>query len=127
MRLLLDANAVLWWFDGDERLSKAARHAINAPRHETFVSVAAVWEIAIKTAIGKLNAQALLDNIEERFGAAGFAVLPISLDHALRAGSLPGHHKDPFDRLLIAQANVERADLVSADQVFHQYSVNVLW
>lgn len=127
MRLLLDAQAILWWFQGDERLSKSARRMIGAPDAEVFVSVAAVWELAIKTRLGKLDAQSLLDSAEERFRAAGFAALSITVEHAVRAGALPMHHKDPFDRMLVAQAQAENLAIVSSDPVFDHYGVRRHW
>lgn len=127
MRLLLDAHALLWWFEGGERLSGRARAAMDAPGNEVFASVAAVWELAIKTELGKLDAQALLDGAEERFHAAGFGAVAITLDHAIRAGALPKHHKDPFDRVLIAQAQAENLTLVSDDAIFDRYGVRRVW
>jgi len=100
---------------------------IGAPDAEVFVSVAAVWELAIKTGIGKLDAQALLDGAEERFRAAGFAALGITVEHAIRAGALPMHHKDPFDRMLVAQAQAENLAVVSSDPIFDHYGVRRLW
>jgi PIN domain nuclease of toxin-antitoxin system len=127
VRLLLDANALLWWFEANRRLSIRAQREITSPGTETFVSAAAVWELAIKTAIGKLDAQALLDTAEQRFQAAGFIVLAINVRHAIRAASLPPRHKDPFDRMLIAQAEAENLAVVSSDPVFEHYGVRRIW
>jgi PIN domain nuclease of toxin-antitoxin system len=127
VRLLLDTQALLWWFQGDDRLPKSARRMIGTPDAEVFVSVAAVWELAIKTRLGKLDAQSLLDSAEERFRAAGFAALSITTEHAIRAGALPTHHKDPFDRMLVAQAQAENLAIVSSDPVFDRYGVRRLW
>jgi PIN domain nuclease of toxin-antitoxin system len=127
VRLLLDAQALLWWFQGDERLSKSARRVIGAPGAEVFVSVAAVWELAIKARLGKLDAQSLLDSAEERLRDAGFGALNITVEHAIRAGALPTHHKDPFDRMLVAQAQAENLAIVSSDPVFDHYGVRRLW
>lgn len=127
MRLLLDTQSLLWWFEGGERLSKKAQHAIAAPESRVFVPVAAVWELAIKTGLGKLDARALLDGAEERFHAAGFSTLPITLEHAIRAGSLPLHHRDSFDRMLVAQAQAENLAIVSSDPVFDRYGVRRRW
>ena len=127
MRLLLDAQALLWWFLGDNRLSKSARRAIGAPEAEVLVSVSAVWELAIKTHLGKLEAQSLLHGAEERFRAAGFATLSITVEHAFRAGALPTYHKDPFERMLVAQAQAENLAIVSNDPVFDHYGVRRVW
>jgi PIN domain nuclease of toxin-antitoxin system len=100
---------------------------IGAPDAEVFVSVAAVWELAIKTRLGKLDAQSLLDSAEERFRTANFAALSITFEHAIRAGALPMHHKDPFDRMLVAQAQAENLAVVSSDPIFGHYGVRRLW
>jgi PIN domain nuclease of toxin-antitoxin system len=125
--LLLDTQALLWWFEGGERLSRTARQAIAASDSEVFVPVVAAWELAIKTAIGKLDAQALLDGAEQRFRSNGFEVVSVTLDHALRVASLPTHHKDPFDRMLVAQAQAESLTIVSSDPIFEHYGVRRLW
>ncbi len=127
MRLLLDAQALLWWFQGDERLSRSARRAIAASNAEVFVPVGAVWELAIKTGIGKMDARELLEGAELRFRAAGFKVLDITVEHAIRAGTLPVRHKDPLDRLLVAQAQAENLAIVSSDPIFERYGVRRLW
>ena len=127
MRLLLDTQALLWWFEGGERLSRTARQAIAASESEVSVPIVAVWELAIKTAIGKLDAQALLDGAEQRFRSIGFQVMAVTLDHALRVASLPTHHKDPFDRMLVAQAQAESLTIVSSDPIFERYGVRRLW
>ena len=127
MKLLLDANALLWWFEGGQLLPRRGRVAIEGPDNEVFVSVAAVWELAIKTGLGKLDARALLDGAEERFSKAGFGTLVITLEHAIRAEALPGHHRDPFDRMLIAQAQAENLTVVSSNRIFDHYGVRRVW
>lgn len=128
MRLLLDTHALIWWLDGAEQLSETARTAIGDPSNEVYVSAATAWEVATKARIGKLPGALLL---AQGFGlyleAQGFHSLAITIEHARRAGLLPGPHKDPFDRMLIAQAQVESAVLVSNEEIFDQYGVVRLW
>ncbi len=123
MNLLLDTHAVLWWLADDPALSSEARRAIGDAANDVRVSPVTPWEIAIKSAAGKLKAP---DNLLEALKANRFRELPISLVHAERAGNLPPWHRDPFDRMLIAQALTEGLTLVTRDRVFEQYDVNVL-
>jgi len=121
--LLLDAHAVLWWLADDRALDPAARSAIADPTNDVLVSAASIWEIEIKRALGKLDAPAdLVAAVEE----AGFDVLPITGEDAARAGTLPPHHRDPFDRMLIAQADRVGAIVVSRDAAFMAYGLDVL-
>jgi PIN domain nuclease of toxin-antitoxin system len=122
VRLLLDTHALLWWLAGDP-LAPEAADAIADPAALAVVSSASIWEISIKSAVGKLQvAEPILPHVE----ASGFEPLPISWAHAEVAGALPAHHRDPFDRMLVAQAQVERLTLVTRDQVFGSYEVGVL-
>jgi len=128
MRLLLDTHALLWWLLGDARLAPPAREAIAQEESVVHVSAATAWEIATKTRIGKLpGAEALAHNLAEVVEANGFRSLSISLEHGQRAGSLQGSHKDPFDRMLIAQAQAENMILVSNEEIFDQYGIERLW
>ncbi|MGK2852280.1 MAG: type II toxin-antitoxin system VapC family toxin [Candidatus Limnocylindrales bacterium] len=123
MILLLDAHALLWWLADDDGLAPAARRAIADPTSDVLVSAATVWEIGIKRSLGKLDAPAdVLGAIE----AAGFDGLPVTLADGDAAASLPPHHRDPFDRMLVAQAMRLGAVLVSRDQAFAPYGVDVL-
>ncbi len=122
MRLLLDTQVLLWWLADDPSLSAAARGAI-ASEPEVFVSAASAWEIAIKRALGKLDAP---DDLAATVAASGFKQLPITFDHAATAGTLPRHHEDPFDRMLVAQARCESLTLVTADKRISRYPVSVL-
>lgn len=128
MNLLLDTHALLWWLFGDPKFSSKARTAIEKSDQRVWVSSASAWEIATKVRIGKLPE---IGDVAEKLPAylrrERFEALPISLDHALAAGTLPGPHKDPFDRMLIAQARIEKLRVVSIDSVFKQYGVPVLW
>ena len=123
MILLLDAHAVLWWLADDPTLSPAARSAIRDPANDTVVSAASVWEIEIKRAIGKLEAP---DGIVAAIERSGFGGLPITLADAERAGRLPPHHRDPFDRMLVAQAARLDAVIVTRDAAFAVYAVETL-
>jgi PIN domain nuclease of toxin-antitoxin system len=124
---LLDTQALFWWFDDVPAVSPRARRTIASPQNEVIVSAASAWELAIKTKIGKLNAQPLLDRFDEYLTEQGFLGLPITLGHAVRAGSLVAHHKDPFDRMLVAQAQAENLPLISNDPVFDSYGVRRIW
>lgn len=128
MRLLLDTHALLWWLDGDTRLSKRARAAIADDRTVVFVSAASAWEITTKARLGKLpGALTVADNVLACVRAQQFTPLDVSMDHAQRAGGLPGVHRDPFDRMLIAQAHAENLPLVSNESVFDGYGVVRIW
>ena len=128
MRLLLDTHTVLWWRMADRRLSDRARAEIGANHNTAWVSVASVWEAAIKFAAGRLRLPKppaeLLSNAA--LGQRGIESLSIRDVHALAAGALPRHHADPFDRMLIAQAQVEDLTIVTSDAAFDQYDVRVL-
>jgi PIN domain nuclease of toxin-antitoxin system len=129
MKLLLDTHALLWWgFNEANKLSARVCDALRDPDNDALVSAAAAWEIATKYRIGKLpEAQNFVDDFDGVLERSGFRELPISLAHARAAGLLPGPHRDPFDRLLIAQAKIESATIVGADPVFAAYGVPTIW
>lgn len=128
MRVLLDTHALLWWLAGDDRLTLRARSVIADRRHEIVVSAASAWEIATKHRIGKLpGAGPLAVDFAREIERQGFTPLDISLDHAQSAGALPGAHRDPFDRMLIAQARDERLALVSRETAFDDYGITRIW
>lgn len=128
MRLLLDTHALLWWLDGDRRLSPKARSALADDSNTVLVSAASAWEIATKVRIGKLpGAVDVAADVAGIVRGQGFEALEITLVHAQRAGGLPGTHRDPFDRMLIAQAHLENLPLVSDDAVFDEYGVTRFW
>ena len=127
MRLLLDTHTVLWWVTSDPSLSSRARTNI-ARSEEVIVSAASAWEMAIKVSLGRLaSAIDLVSDFESALAKDGFRALVITPAHGLRAGSLPGPHKDPFDRMLIAQAQAENLTIVSNDTVFDHYGVRRVW
>jgi PIN domain nuclease of toxin-antitoxin system len=128
VRLLLDTHAFLWWLDGDRRLSLKARRAIARETNTIVVSAASAWEITTKARIGKLpGALEVAADVAGCVAAQGFMPLDITLLHAQRAGNLSGDHRDPFDRMLIAQAQLEDVALVSDDDVFDRYGVRRFW
>lgn len=123
MILLLDAHALLWWLDDSPDLQHGAKAAMADPINEVLVSAATVWEIEIKRALGKLTAPTgLVDALEP----AGFGSLPITLRDAEAAARLPDHHRDPFDRMLVAQAKRLMAIVVTRDEIFGKYGVESL-
>ena len=129
MRLLLDSHAFIWWYEGSGRLSSPARQAVeDEDNNEVLVSAATAWEIVTKHRIGKLpSAEALALDIPGAIAAEGFEELPITVNDAARAGSLPIPHNDPFDRMLIAQALTRNLVLVSIETRFDAYGVRRLW
>ena len=128
MRLLLDTRAFLWWLAGESALSPAARKAIGDGKNTIFVSAASAWEISTKYRIGKLPGVAsIVGDLGAVIADQGFTDLPISLYHAQVAGTLPGVHRDPFDRILVAQALLEKLLLVSNEQQFEAFGVSRLW
>jgi PIN domain nuclease of toxin-antitoxin system len=128
MRLLLDSHALIWWFTGDQRLSQPARDAITPGENDIFVSAASAWEIVTKHRLGKLKEVELLAReFLATIRSEGLTDLPISVSHGALAGNLPGIHKDPFDRMLIAQALTENLVLVSNEAAFDAFGVSRLW
>ncbi|RZJ91777.1 MAG: type II toxin-antitoxin system VapC family toxin [Hymenobacter sp.] len=127
MRLLLDTHAFLWFYSGDERLSFTGKALIDDPANECFLSIASIWEMGIKTSIGKLELRVDFAGLAEFMAANRIELLPISFEHIQRLQYLPFHHRDPFDRLLIAQAFSEGLTLLSRDTLFPQYGVAIQW
>jgi PIN domain nuclease of toxin-antitoxin system len=128
MRLLLDTHALLWWLAGDARLPRAAQSAIADESNDVFVSAASAWEVTTKHRLGKLpGAGPLAVDFAREVRAQGFQPLPISLEHGQLAGALPGTHRDPFDRMLAAQARAELMALVSNETLFDEYGIARIW
>ncbi|HJU20184.1 MAG TPA: type II toxin-antitoxin system VapC family toxin [Stellaceae bacterium] len=124
MRLLLDTHAFLWWMEGSPALGAAARTLVSDPENDILISIASLWELIIKRTLGKLAFPADPENVvrdEE------FAVLPIAFSHLRRLGELPPLHRDPFDRMLIAQAQAEGVPIATADRRFAAYGVATVW
>jgi PIN domain nuclease of toxin-antitoxin system len=125
--LLLDTHAFLWWIWDDPRLSSAARRTIGE-NESVFVSVASAWEIAIKVGLGRIEAPKNLRRfLADQIRRNGFKILPVKLDHATQTATLANHHRDPFDRLLIAQAIIEDATLVTRDTLVQRYHIRTIW
>jgi PIN domain nuclease of toxin-antitoxin system len=122
---LLDTHTILWWVMDDRRLSRTARAAIRDPDNELFASACAAYEIAYKQKLGRLYP--LPNALPRQLQREGISVLPISLDHALAAAELPGPHRDPWDRIMMAQASAEGLTVATVDPVFSDYGVPVLW
>jgi PIN domain nuclease of toxin-antitoxin system len=126
--VLLNTHALLWWLDDDRRLSRRARKVIADPDSVIYVSSASVWEIAIKVRLGKLaDPQDAVPRLPQILVERGMTELPISAVHALGAGSLPNHHRDPFDRMLVAQSRLEGLPLVTNDPHIPKYGVQTIW
>ena len=128
MNVLLDTHAFLWFDSGDKQLSNQARSLIENTENTNYVSMASIWEIAIKLNIGKLElSRPFEDFLTESLDGNGFEVLPIKREHSIRLVSMPLHHRDPFDRMLVAQSLSENMPIISVDLVFDEYGVNRLW
>jgi len=128
MRLLLDTHALLWWLDGDRRLSRRAKTAIADEDNEILVSAVSAWEITTKARLGKLPGAAdVAADVAGAVDSQGFTPLDITMRHAQRAGRLSGDHRDPFDRMLIAQTLIEGLTVVTNDDVFDGFAVERLW
>jgi PIN domain nuclease of toxin-antitoxin system len=128
MKLLLDTHTLLWFIAGSTSLSQTARTLIEDAANEKFVSIASIWETAIKVGIGKMSLSAPFDALfPHQLNINGFELLAIEIEHASIITSLPLHHRDPFDRLLIAQAIQEKMTIISADTAFDDYGINRQW
>jgi PIN domain nuclease of toxin-antitoxin system len=128
MQLLLDTHALLWWLAGDRRLPEPARAAVADAANPVHVSAASAWEVATKVRLGNLSgAEFLAAEFRQHLREQGFIGMSVTVEHAQRAGSLPGRHRDPFDRMLVAQAQAENLVIVSNEKVFDGYGVTRLW
>ena len=128
MKLLLDTHTFIWWDSEPAKLSASALSACQDQANTLILSVVSVWEIQIKSQLGKLKLNMPLSEIiQSQRQMNNVQILTVELDHVLELQNLPYHHKDPFDRLLIAQANVEDVLLVSGDSVFSEYPINLIW
>ena len=124
MRFLIDSHALVWWFEAAPALSVPACAAIGDPANDVLISTAALWELTIKSSSGKL---ALPAHIETMVVGEGFSILSVSLAHLRRLGALPRHHRDPFDRMMIAQALAEGIPIATGDRAFAAYGVQIVW
>ncbi len=124
MKLLLDTHAALWFLSGDERLGQGAVRHLTDDANRVLLSAAVVWEVAVKRSLGKL---AVPQEYVSLLLGAGVQALAVSVDHAAAVEGLPWHHRDPFDRMLVAQASIEGAALVSRDDALRPYGVTLIW
>jgi PIN domain nuclease of toxin-antitoxin system len=128
VKLLLDTHVFIWWFNEPEKLSKKVLAACEDNKNELTLSVASIWEMQIKMQLGKLRlTHSIKDLISIHRATYDLQILPIFLNHVLELDNLPVHHRDPFDRILIAQANAENQVIVTKDQIFEEYPVQLLW
>ena len=128
MRVLLDTHVFLWWVNDDKQLSATGRNIIGDGRNEIFLSVASGWEMAIKTQLGKLTMPSNFEQfITDQLLQNAITTLPIQLSHALHIYTLPLHHRDPFDRLLVAQSQLENLPILTADGQLGRYDVEIIW
>jgi PIN domain nuclease of toxin-antitoxin system len=127
MKLLLDTHAFLWLVAGDRRLSPTARRVLAAPKAQPLLSLASVWELAIKSSLGRLTLPEPLDTYLAKKFSTNLRLLSVDLSHVVAVERLPFHHQDPFDRLLVAQALSERLPIVTRDREIRKYGVEVVW
>jgi PIN domain nuclease of toxin-antitoxin system len=126
MRVLLDTHVLVWYLEGNPSLSRSKRELIVKAETEVFVSIASLWEIAIKSSLGKLKLTRSLTDVLQQLSAQSIELLHIAPGHVLQVASLPFHHRDPFDRMIIAQAKVEFLTVVAVDPQFNSYGVKVI-
>ena len=124
MNLLLDTHAALWFVSADPRLSDDAREHLRDGANRVLLSAVVVWEVAVKRSLGKLTAP---DEYLSLLRSGGAQALSVTIEHAVAVGELPWHHRDPFDRMLVAQASVEGAAIVSRDEALRPYGVTLVW
>ena len=126
MRLLIDTHILIWFLEGAKLLAKPRRRIIAEPQNDIFVSIASLWEIAIKISLGKLILTKPLADVIKQIAVENIQVLSITPEHALQVSVLPFHHRDPFDRIIIAQAQVENLPIMTNDGEFGNYTVKIL-
>jgi PIN domain nuclease of toxin-antitoxin system len=127
VKLLLDTHAFLWFASGDRRLGRVARKEIERAGSELYISAASIWEMAIKSSLKRLTLPGPVDRYIAEKVEEGYRVLPVEREHAATVEGLPFYHRDPFDRLIIAQALAEKMALVTRDKVFRRYGVQLVW
>jgi PIN domain nuclease of toxin-antitoxin system len=127
VKALLDTHVVVWWLEDADRLSRRAATLLADRDNTILISAAVGWELAIKISLGKMKPRSILEGLDHLLAQEAFSELPITLEMAVRAGLLPPHHRDPFDRMLVAQAQSLNAPIVSADAILDKYGVRRLW
>jgi PIN domain nuclease of toxin-antitoxin system len=128
MAYLLDTHTFLWFLEGNKSLSKKAKEIITNPKNKTYISIASIWEIGIKISLDKLRLDATLEELKQELISNEIEILPLDFDHIIELSNLDDHHRDPFDRILISQAQTEKLTLLSKDSHFKLYKqVKVIW
>jgi PIN domain nuclease of toxin-antitoxin system len=128
MEYLLDTHSFLWFINGDEQLSEKAKIAIQDPDATKYVSIVSFWEIAIKISLGKIKLDMAYQDLQQHVSGNGFEILPITFEHTIELTNLDFHHRDPFDKIIIAQALIEKFVLISKDSNFDKYNnLKLLW
>ncbi len=127
MNVIVDTHAIIWYITDDTQLPSASKRVIDDRENACFVSIASLWEIGVKYSLGKLELRAELGKIFQLIFDSGYLLLPITPEHIITNSSLPFHHRDPFDRLIIAQAKQEGMSIISKDQNFQEYGVHLHW
>lgn len=127
MNNLLDSHTFIWFIEGDSQLSISARRAIESDNVVNFISIASLWEISIKISLGKLELKSSFEKLKQLIIDNDFIILPITFDDTVRLSSLPFHHKDPFDRIIISQSINNKLSVISKDRFFGDYDVDVIW
>ena len=127
MKLLLDTHAFIWFVENDTNLPVKLRNQIEDTENEIFISIASLWEIAIKVSLGKLDISLTTDQLFERIDEEDFLMVNIQASHIRNVQNLPHHHRDLFDRMIIAQADAEKCTIISIDNAFDAYQIPVLW
>ena len=127
MNNLIDTHALIWFLEGDNSLSAKAQSTIEDETSINFVSIASLWEIAIKVSLGKLELKAPFSKILQQLNENGFQILPVIFEDTLLLSSLPYHHRDPFDRIIIAQSLTNDLTIISKDIIFDIYKVKLIW
>lgn len=127
MNLILDTHSFIWFINGDNNLSAKARKEIENPVNAKFISIASIWEMAIKVSLDRLEINRPFEDINKQIDNNGFEILPILFEHTLKLTKLSFHHRDPFDRLIIAQSLTEKMPIISKDKHFDSYKVKRIW
>ncbi len=124
---LLDTHTLIWFIEGSKELSQTARQTIEIENADNYVSIASLWEIAIKVSLGKLELKTPFNQIDRQITQNGFEILPVTFEDTLIVSALPFHHRDPFDRISIAQAITNKLTIISNDGLFSSYTTKVIW
>ena len=124
---LIDTHTFIWFIEGDKKLSKTAKEFISKKDVSTFISIASLWEIAVKISLGKLELKTSFSKISQLIFNNGFQILPIVFEDTLILSELPFHHRDPFDRIIIAQSITNKLSIISRDKIFSEYNISLIW